>query len=140
LKDINTTTTFNDVFNSAVTFKIYSESNVLITARPVPAGVYKIVAAVQLKSPIDYAVTLNYGTLYVNPKGQGAKKLKPSLDCIEQLPAGHASGFRYVAHFACENSNSSTVFVPVGPDNSLVAQGNYKGCAEGNLPSGKNQI
>ena len=51
----------------------------------------------------------------------GAKKLKPSLDCVEKVANG------YIAHFAWENANSTPVFVPIGPDNKLTALGSYTG-------------
>jgi hypothetical protein len=127
---------FSDVFSGTVTFKITNSSGVVVTTSPLPAGVYNVVPVVQIKQPIDYTVTLSAGTLYVNPKGPGAKKLKPKLDCVEQLPSNHPSGFKYVAHFACDNDNPTTVFVPIGDDNLLIAQGSKSGVQPEVFPPG----
>jgi hypothetical protein len=65
-------------------------------------------------------------SLFVNPKGQGTKNVKPKLECVDTL-INHPSHFGYVAHFSYNNPNSSPVFVFRGPENSLVAEGNYLG-------------
>jgi hypothetical protein len=127
---------FNDVFTGTVTFRITNSSNVVVTTSPLPAGVYNIVPVVQFKTPIDYTVELTPGTLYVNPKGPGTKKLKPKLDCVEQLPGNHPSHFKYVAHFACDNDNPQTVYVPIGEDNSLVSLGSFSGTQPEVYPPG----
>jgi hypothetical protein len=64
--------------------------------------------------------------MYVNPMGNGAKNIKPILDCVEAL-SNHPSGFAFVAHFRYENTNSTLVFVPLGSDNDIVSEGLYSG-------------
>jgi len=73
--------------------------------------------------------------LYVNPKGMGTKKIKPNLTCVDQL-VNDPSGFSYVAHFSWQNLNSTTVFVPIGPDNLITALGSYSGTQPQLFPVG----
>jgi hypothetical protein len=75
---------------------------------------------------IDYSINYISGTLYVNPKGSGARKVKPYLDCVEVLN-NHPSGYQYVAHFSYQNDNSTPVYVPIGADNNIVTSGTYSG-------------
>jgi hypothetical protein len=52
--------------------------------------------------------------------------VKPKLECVDTI-SNHPSGFNYVAHFSYNNPNRTPVFIFRGPDNSLVAEGNYFG-------------
>ena len=90
-------------------------------------GVYTITPySLQLRYPNNYAVNYSPDYLYINPKGNGARKIKPSLDCVEAL-TNSPSGFSYVAHFKYENANATPVYVPVGIDNNIVTTGSYGG-------------
>jgi hypothetical protein len=81
---------------------------------------------------IPSATTSNYtfnpvnGTLYVNPSGPGTKFIKTSLICIDTIPPD-TLGFTFIAYFEYENKNSSNVFIPIGEDNELVAEGSFNG-------------
>lgn len=110
---------------------LYLESGPSYHLEPVFAGepgIYSIVPHDLFFNPSNHGYSIRYfsGVLYVNPKGPGARKLKPSLNCVEEL-RNHPSGFRYVAHFVCENPNSTAVYVPVGPDNIIKTSGSYSG-------------
>jgi len=72
---------------------------------------------------VNYSISYVNGTLYVNPQGPGTRKLRPSLDCIVEVMNPQPGQFRYIAHFMCINDNTSTVYVPVGPDNQLSSLG-----------------
>jgi hypothetical protein len=61
----------------------------------------------------------------VNPAGSGAKAVKPILECIEELPAGHSSGFGFVAWFRYQNDNAVSVYVLPGPDNRIESNGAF---------------
>jgi hypothetical protein len=113
----------NNDFTTIVAGPVYK----LTPAFTGAAGVYTITpSGLQLLKPANYAITYTDGTLYVNPKGSGARKLKPRLECVEVLN-NHASGFKYIAHFSYENPNPTPLFVPRGTDNSLDAFGQYSG-------------
>ncbi len=91
------------------------------------AGVYNItVCCLSFPAITNYNVTYQSGLLYVNPKGGGAKKVKPVLDCVDTL-INHPSGFNYVAKLRYENDNNTPVYVPLGADNFITALGNYSG-------------
>jgi hypothetical protein len=75
----------------------------------------------------NYAFQYLNGTLFVNPAGSGAKAVKPILECIEELPAGHSSGFGFVAWFRYQNDNAVSVYVPPGPDNRIESAGPFSG-------------
>jgi hypothetical protein len=77
-------------------------------------------------SPGFYNVSYVPNYLYVNPKGGGAKKIKPSLTCVDTL-INDPSGFQYVAHMTWANDNNSTVYIPHGPDNYINATGSFSG-------------
>jgi hypothetical protein len=79
-----------------------------------------------LQRPLNYTISYANGVFYVNPKGNGAKNVKPKLDCVDTLYQ-HPSGFRYVAHFSYENPNPTPVYVPIGPNNNLTSAGFYSG-------------
>lgn len=90
------------------------------------AGLYPIVPVQGTFAKVNnYQVTLINGTLYVNPKGNGAKKLRPYLDCVEEVLNPSSPSRRYVAHFFCENTNATPVYVPVGVDNKINSTGSF---------------
>jgi hypothetical protein len=94
------------------------------------AGVYDIIPAVVPSNSLsNYLVTINKGKLYVNPKGNGAKKLRPYLDCVEEI-VPTTSGLRYVAKFYCINDNATPVYVPVGTDNKISSAGRFDASAQ----------
>jgi hypothetical protein len=83
------------------------------------AGVYAIIpGALTFAKAGNYSITYTNGVLCVNPKGNGAKKLRPSLDCVEEVPGGTGAS-RFIAHFSCINDNATPVYVPWGTDNNL---------------------
>jgi hypothetical protein len=97
------------------------------------AGVYQIVPyGANLDCPECYQTTYQDGTLYVNPKGKFARKLKPYLVCVSVLK-NDPSGLNYVANFQCENDNATVVYVPVGENNFLSGAG--AATAQGSLPT-----
>lgn len=90
-------------------------------------GVYDIIPSnMVITNDANYSITYVNGNLYVNPKGRGAKSVKPSLLCVDTV-IGHPSGFAYVVHYSYENKNQTPVYIPHGPDNDLVATGPYFG-------------
>jgi hypothetical protein len=85
------------------------------------AGEYIITPKnVQYVFPVTYNTIYVPGTLYVNPKGKGAKKIKPFLECVKYVP-DDPSGFDYIAYFGYTNDNSTTLCVPPGQDNYFIA-------------------
>jgi hypothetical protein len=67
------------------------------------------------------------GELYVNPKGQGTRKVDISLVCVDTV-SNHPSGYNLLARFQYVNPNNSPVYVPLGPDNFLTsATGGWSG-------------
>lgn len=90
------------------------------------AGTYTIAPTLVLfPKSANYDITPLTGTLYVNPKGPGAKKLRPYLDCVEELINPPSLSRRYIAHYFCENTNATVVYVPIGPDNKLSSAGSF---------------
>jgi hypothetical protein len=83
------------------------------------AGVYQIIP---VATADNYNVSLVAGSLYVNPSGSGAKAIRPILTCIEQVSA---NGYTYIAHFKYENKNSTDIYIPIGPDNSITGKGSF---------------
>ncbi len=71
----------------------------------------------------NYIITYVNGTLYVNPKGPGAKKLRSQLDCVVEVTNPLPGKFKYIARFVCINDNATTLYVPIGPDNKLSSLG-----------------
>ena len=94
------------------------------------AGVYTIIPTITpFANSINYSITITNGTLYVNPKGYGAKKLRPYLDCVQKvIPA--VNGMGYVARFYVINNNSTPVYVPIGPDNKIISSGLFNASAQ----------
>ncbi len=100
------------------------------------AGEYNIIPSnLLISNASNYLISYQNGTLYVNPAGRGAKSVKPSLLCVDTL-VGHPSGFNYVAYFEYENKNNTAVFIPIGPDNQLIAQGLFAGQQPEYFPPG----
>ncbi len=90
------------------------------------AGVYTIIPKLKsFANSINYTVTYTNGKLYINPKGSGAKKLVPYLECVEEVINPPSSARRYIAHFFCVNDNATPVYVPVGVDNKLSSTGSF---------------
>ena len=95
------------------------------------AGLYPIVPTqTSFPKAANYAITVINGTLYVNPKGAGAKKLRPYLDCVEEVVNPPAPNRQFIAHFYCENTNSTPVYVPIGNDNKLTSLGSFDGSGQ----------
>lgn len=83
-------------------------------------GVYSIVPSLASFSDItNYQVNYLPGTLYVN-LAKKAKKLRPYLDCVEQLSPG-----RYIAHYYCVNDNATPLYIPIGVNNNITGPGNF---------------
>ncbi|HSB92146.1 MAG TPA: S8 family serine peptidase [Flavitalea sp.] len=119
------------VYTSTITGFIGNDSATQILSGPTysvagfngKAGVYVIKpSALNLKSPGSYIITYDTALLYVNPKGNGAKKIKPALVCIQPV-TNHPSGMPYVAHFSVTNDNRTVVKIPIGPNNSITPEG-----------------
>jgi hypothetical protein len=92
------------------------------------SGTYSIIpSAYVFGASANYTISYQIGTLYVNPKSNGAKNIKPVLLCVSQLPPNHPSGYAFVAHFSYQNQNSSPVYIPIGPENYLQSTGSYDG-------------
>ncbi|MEP7143520.1 MAG: MBG domain-containing protein [Ferruginibacter sp.] len=86
------------------------------------AGVYTIIPRLNnFANSKNYTISYVNGKLYINPKGWDAKKLRPYLDCVEQLSTGS-----YIAHFYCINDNGTPVYVQVGSDNKLSSSGSFE--------------
>jgi hypothetical protein len=91
------------------------------------AGTYQIIPAATLKQPSNYALQLSNGFLYVNsPSGTNMLAVRPILLCVEELQVP-VKGFYFVAHFGYSNKNTSTINVPAGTNNKIVADGSYSG-------------
>ena len=87
-------------------------------------GVYIITPALpSFSNAANYTISYVNGNLYVNPDGPGAKKLRPSLDCIVEISNPQPGQFRYIAHFVCINDNATAVYVPIGTDNNVSSVG-----------------
>ena len=137
LKVINRTQTL-PALNATITGWVTGGANTVIsgptfTTSPnyttsSPAGVYSIVPAnLVLATPGNYAISYVNGSLYVNPKGQGAKKINVSLNCVDTV-SNHPSGFNFLARFQWENQNNTAVYVLHSPTaNYLTAAGSYIG-------------
>ncbi len=85
------------------------------------AGVYAIIVNA---TAANYTFTSVNGTLYVNPAGPGTKQVKPNFICRQNLISPGAGGFMYIARFTYENQNSTPVYIPVGPNNSISGAAN----------------
>jgi hypothetical protein len=86
------------------------------------AGVYSIIPFIA--APLNYSMLFVNGTLYVNPSGAGARKIRTSLDCVTPLTG---SPWAYEARFSYINDNITMVYVKDGPDNFLTSAGSFDG-------------
>ncbi|POY35312.1 hypothetical protein C3K47_16135 [Solitalea longa] len=87
-------------------------------------GDYDIVpSACRFPNASNYTITYTNGTLHVNPDCRYTKKLRIYLDCVEENSS--VSGYKYIAHFKCENPNSSSVYIEKGDDNHITSAGKY---------------
>ncbi len=94
-------------------------------------GVYTIVTTLLPDNKLaNYAITITNGKLYINPKGYGAKKLRPYLECVQLVSNPSNPSMRYIARFYCINDNSTPLYIPVGPDNKLSSTGAFDGSAQ----------
>jgi len=91
-------------------------------------GVYDIIpSGLLLEQPDNYSIDYVAGPLYVNPKGNGAEKIRLHTECVDTL-IDDPSGYTYIAHFSYRNENSTPVYVPLGPDNFVAAvSGSFSG-------------
>ncbi|MEO6490539.1 MAG: MBG domain-containing protein [Ferruginibacter sp.] len=90
------------------------------------AGVYQIVPLLNsFANSVNYTISYTNGLFYVNPKGNGAKKLRPYLDCVEELLNPPSPSRRYIAHFFCINDNQTPMYVPIGVDNRITSTGSF---------------
>lgn len=114
----------------------YSDAQTVVPGTPIfntspkytgAAGVYEIQPD-GLQSPKldNYMVAYKNGRLYVNPFGPGTKKVKTILECVEVV-RNHPSGFGFIARFAYQNDNATTVVVLRGNENQIVAEGSFSG-------------
>lgn len=88
------------------------------------AGEYIITPAItNILLNLNYTISYSTGVLYVNPKGPGAKKLRPALDCVVDNPV--PGPFLYIAKFQCFNDNATTVYIPKGADNNITSDGTF---------------
>jgi hypothetical protein len=91
------------------------------------AGAYTIsVCCLNFPKKANYNISYVSGTLYINPKGTGAKKIELYLTCIDTL-IGSSTGLPYLAKFQYENPNSTPIYIPVGTSNMLSGAGVYVG-------------
>jgi len=92
------------------------------------AGVYPLVPqATAFAKVLNYDTTHTDGLLYVNPKGPGAKKLRPGLDCVQETPGAL---YPFIAHFIIVNDNPTPVYVAIGPDNRISSTGSFDASAQ----------
>jgi hypothetical protein len=90
------------------------------------AGIYTITPSdLQFASPGNYEITYLDGALYVNPGANSAKAIRPILRCVEEVKGNPNYTLR--ARFEYQNDNASGVFIPIGPENMIVAEGSYSG-------------
>ncbi|MEA1786040.1 S8 family serine peptidase [Arenibacter sp. GZD96] len=82
---------------------------------------------IKIREPQNYRITYSQmGKLFVNPSGDGLRKIKTFLDCVEYDPNA-SDGLFYTANFRYENPNAQPIFVLQGPDNFIDANGRYEG-------------
>jgi hypothetical protein len=126
------------VFTSTlVTLKYTDNPNVTYTINPSctgAAGVYSIIPSISgFANAGNYNITYVNGKLYINPKGSGAKKLVAELECVEEIINPAPGQLKYIAHFECENYNSTPVYIAAGSaSNKLTSTGSFNGAT---LPS-----
>jgi hypothetical protein len=93
------------------------------------AGIYQIMP---VGETANYMIQGLAGTLYVNPPASISKAIRPMLVCIEALNPP-VSGYTYTAHFRYENPNSTSVYIPVGPNNKITGKGLFNTAAQPSL-------
>lgn len=94
-------------------------------------GVYTIVTTLSPQPWLsNYNITITNGNLYINPKGNGAKKLRPYLECVEVVSNPANPSLRYLARFYCINDNATPLYIPVGTDNKLTSTGAFDGSSQ----------
>ena len=82
-------------------------------------GTYDIIPSnLGLKNGAEYQIIYENGTLYVNPYGWGADNIQVDFVCVDTV-LNDPSGLYLVATFEYYNSNSTPVYIPIGPDNIL---------------------
>jgi hypothetical protein len=118
------------VFTSTITGlmpgDVASVSYTLNPAYSGDAGTYSIVPLLQFFPNItNYSINYVNGTLYVNPEGKNAKKLRPYLDCVQEVLNPSTPATRYIAHFYCVNDNSTPLYVPIGINNKITGTGMF---------------
>ncbi len=100
------------------------------------AGVYTITpSALNFTGDSDYLKKYVSGNLYVNPYNSSARPVSLALKCVAKL-TNSPTGFAYVAHFTAQNSNTTTVYVPLGNNNYITATGKYSGIPPTVFPKG----
>ena len=75
----------------------------------------------------NYIKTYIDGVLTVFPYQANLKPIVLKLKCVQDLCRDNRSGYKYVAHFYYENSNSTSVNIPIGINNKITSLGSYKG-------------
>jgi hypothetical protein len=118
------------VFTSAISGlmpdDVASVSYTLNPAYSGDAGTYSIVPLlVSFPNSTNYSISYLNGTLYVNPEGKKAKKLRPYLDCVQEVLNPSSPATKYIAHFYCVNDNSTVLYVPVGVNNKITGTGMF---------------
>ncbi len=97
-------------------------------------GVYTIIPLLNtFANAGNYTITHTNGKFYINPKGNGAKKLRAYLDCVEEVINPPSASHRYVAHFYCINDNATPLYIPVGNDNKLTSAGSFDNALQPNV-------
>lgn len=89
-------------------------------------GLYTITPSnLQFNFPGNYEIAYLDGVLYVNPNDNLAKAIRPILRCVEEVK--NNPDFTLRARFEYQNDNATAVFIPIGPENNIVAEGSYSG-------------
>jgi hypothetical protein len=95
------------------------------------AGEYNNMPSVNPAAYPQYEITFKPGKLYVNPYGNGAKKIIVKRECVRKL-APAVNGYQYAAVFSYENPNSAPFYVAKGSNNNITIDNG--GSFENNLP------
>jgi hypothetical protein len=92
------------------------------------AGIYAIIPSINnFANTANYTISYVNGTLYINPKGNGAKSVNAEIECVEEIPNPAPGQLKYIAHFEGENYNNTPVYVTIGTNNKLTSTGSYSG-------------
>jgi hypothetical protein len=75
--------------------------------------------------PGNYDIQYQTGILYVNPKTNLCKAIRPILRCVEEVTGN--PNYTFKARFEYVNENATAVCVPIGPENSLVSAKAFSG-------------